>query len=108
MTKEILEDIRKAEIKADEIIKQAGQEAKKIVSTAADEAFKIRERAVADSEKTYHEKKEKLAAEALKEVEKIIDQTKGKIKEMTGKAGGHVDQAVDFVTERILDTDGYN
>jgi V/A-type H+/Na+-transporting ATPase subunit G/H len=106
MTKEIIEQIRSAENKAEEMTRQANIKTKAVIADARDEAFRIRERAVMESEKEYDKLLDDSRQEALKEAATIEDKAKHEIADIRKRSRTRMEEAVEYIVGRIIKADG--
>ncbi len=108
MTKEIIEQIRSAESKAEEITRQANIKSKAVLAETREEAFRIRERAVMESEKEYEKLLDASRQEALKDAAAIEDKARHEIADIRRRAGAGMEEAVEYIVGRIIKTNGSN
>lgn len=105
---EVLNRIRAAEARAEEIRKEAQEEARKILSRAQDEAEEL----ARNLRRETIEQGNKLMAEteiqAKEEIEALREDNKALISKLRTEAEANLDEAVSFVVGRIVKDYGRN
>ncbi len=102
MQMDVIERIRAAEAKADEIIRQASASARETVNSAGKEAYNAELGVDALAQKEVEKRIAAAAAEAEREKEQILAEAKKEADAMDYLVRPKLDKAADFIIERIV------
>ena len=102
MQMDVIERIRAAEAKADEIIRQASASARETVSAAGKEAYNAELGVDALAQKEVEKRIAAAEAEAMREKEQILAEAKMEADAMDYLVRPKLDKAADFIIERIV------
>lgn len=102
MQTDVIEKIRAAEAKADEIIRQASAAARETVNAAGKEAYNAELGVDALAQKEVEKRIAAAAAEAEKEKEQILAEAKKEADAMEFLVRPKLEKAADFIIERIV------
>ncbi|HIV02324.1 MAG TPA: hypothetical protein IAC74_02020 [Candidatus Aphodoplasma excrementigallinarum] len=102
MQTDVIEKIRDAEAKANEIIRQASVSARETVKTAGKEAYDAELGVDALAQKEVEKRIAAAEAEAMREKEQILAEAKKEADAMDYLVRPKLDKAADFIIERIV------
>ncbi|MFZ5925304.1 MAG: hypothetical protein ACOYW4_08670 [Bacillota bacterium] len=106
MVHEVLKQLEEAEARADETVREAQARAKAIVQDARATAKTIVDNAVAEATAEARATVEAQEALARAAAAEIVNGSASECQAMRDKARGRMQQAIEFVVERIVTTSG--